>query len=39
MTKYNIEKAMDCPEFDISQIIAEKLGISCERLTRYKKTG
>lgn len=36
---YNIlralEAAMDYPEFDISQISAEKLGISRERWARY----
>lgn len=30
-----LEKAMDYPEFDISQINAEKLGISGERWARY----
>lgn len=30
-----LEKAMDYPEFDISQISAEKLGISGERWARY----
>lgn len=30
-----LEKAMDCPEFDMSQISAEKLGISRERWARY----
>lgn len=30
-----LEAAMDCPEFDISQISAEKLGISRERWARY----
>lgn len=30
-----LEKAMDCPEFDISQISHEKLEISKERWARY----
>lgn len=30
-----LESAMDYPEFDISQISAEKLGISSERWARY----
>ena len=30
-----LEKAMDYPEFDISQISAEKLGVSTERWARY----
>lgn len=30
-----LEKAMDYPEFDISQISPEKLGISQERWARY----
>ena len=30
-----LESAMDYPEFDVSQISAEKLGISSERWTRY----
>ncbi len=30
-----LEAAMDCPEFDISQISAEKLGVSQERWGRY----
>ncbi len=30
-----LEAAMDCPEFDISQISAEKFGISQERWCRY----
>lgn len=30
-----LEAAMDCPEFDIKQISAEKLGISRERWARY----
>ncbi len=30
-----LEKAMDFPEFDISQIGADKLGVSRERWTRY----
>ena len=30
-----LETAMDCPEFDISQISAEKFGISQERWGRY----
>ncbi len=30
-----LETAMDCPEFDISQINHEKLGISKERWARY----
>lgn len=30
-----LETAMDCPQFDISQISAEKLGVSQERWCRY----
>ena len=30
-----LESAMDCSEFDLSQISAEKLGISSERWGRY----
>ena len=30
-----LEKAMDYPEFDISQISHEKLGVSLERWARY----
>lgn len=30
-----LEKAMDLPEFDLSQINAEKLGVSNERWARY----
>ncbi len=30
-----LERAMDCPEFDVSVIGAEALGISKERWTRY----
>lgn len=30
-----LEKAMDLPEFDISQIGADKLGVSEERWARY----
>ena len=30
-----LETAMDCPEFDISQISAEKIGVSQERWNRY----
>lgn len=30
-----LESAMDCPEFDISQISHDKLGISEERWARY----
>lgn len=31
----SLEAAMDCPEFDISQISAEKLKVSNERWARY----
>ncbi|MDO4647960.1 MAG: YjcQ family protein [Eubacteriales bacterium] len=31
----SLEKAMDCPEFDLSQIDAKALGISEERWARY----
>lgn len=30
-----LKKAMDYPEFDVSQISAEKLGVSKERWARY----
>ncbi len=30
-----LEKAMDLPEFDLSQISAEKLGVSKERWAKY----
>lgn len=30
-----LEKAMDCPEFSIEQIGADKLGVSQERWARY----
>ncbi len=30
-----LEKAMDLPEFDLSQISAEKLGVSKERWANY----
>lgn len=30
-----LDAAMDCPEFDISQISAEKFGITRERWARY----
>lgn len=30
-----LEKAMDCPAFDVSQIDAEHLGVSQERWARY----
>lgn len=31
----SLEAAMDCPQFDISQISAEKLKVSEERWARY----
>lgn len=31
----SLEAAMDCPQFDISQISAEKLKVSDERWARY----
>lgn len=30
-----LEKAMDCPEFDIEQVGADALGVSKERWNRY----